>query len=129
MSLEKFSAIEDASGGECNFAEALGSADAVGARLVELGWTKEQMGSFASAVKTMAEMMKGATIELAVTKDENGNDVAEVTISSDGEGGGFDLERIPMKVFVEADPEFFAKQHKVILRRQKDRALETDSIE
>ena len=123
----------------------LETADAVGACLLERGWTKEQLGNFPSAVQAMADaMIRGnggipagqVYFEVAMTGGEDGEDVAEVTIV--GEGKGLDPDQLSeliekgelfVKVFTQADPEFFADQNKVILRRKKNRAPEADTIE
>jgi hypothetical protein len=123
----------------------LETADAVGASLLERGWTKEQLGNFPSAVQAMANaMIRGnegipagqVHFEVAMPGGEDGEDVAEVTIV--GEGKGLDPDQLSkliekgelfVKVFTQADPEFFADQNKVILRRKKNRTPEADTIQ
>jgi hypothetical protein len=142
MSHEKFptAATESADASEEKFE----STSAIEERLDELGWTEEQLGGFISAIQTMANVMTRGNggdptgkmnFDLAITKDEEGREVAAVTIA--GAGKGLDSEQISelidtgklfMNVFSEASPEFFADQNKVILRRKKDRAPETDLI-
>lgn len=136
MSPEKMVSFEDT-----NERMAGGGAETVAgveSRLAELGWSKDQIGNFPAAIQTMADAMaRGGNvgIELNTIPGENGEEVAEVTLA--GEGEGLDPSQLQeliekgelfIKVFTEADPEFFAGQNKVILRRKKDRAPETDSI-
>jgi hypothetical protein len=141
MPPEKFPSAENE-----NTAEgAIETAGDVETRLIELGWTKEQVGDFAEAIQTMANEMTSdgeasqasavpeANFELNIVKGADGDEVAEVTIV--GEGRGLSPEQLSklidggeffMKVFTEADPEFFAGQNKVILRRKKNREPEPD---
>jgi hypothetical protein len=143
---EKFSsaaAAESESQSEGVREQKLETVDAVRVCLLERGWTKEQLGNFPSAVQAMADAMARSDegipagqvhFELAITGDEEGEDVAEVTIM--GEGKGLDPDQLSkliekgelfVKVFTQADPEFFADQNKVILRRKKNRAPEVDT--
>jgi hypothetical protein len=136
MSLEKFEnnelPVENASG------ERLETADAVEARLGQLGWTSEQIGNFASAIRMMADAMTrdgadghagNVSIELNVAdSEETGVEEAEVTLMGEGKELGPDrlseLVSDPEffeKVMDESDPEFFVNMNKVVLRRKKDR--------
>jgi hypothetical protein len=142
MSHEKFPTAmpESADASEEKFE----SLSAIEVRLVELGWTEEQLGGFISAIQTMADAMARGNgggpdgkmnFELAIAKDEDGGEVAEVTIAGEGKGLGseqiselIDKGELFMKVFAEASPEFFTDQNKVILRRKKNLAPETDTI-
>jgi len=124
MSLEKFEnnelPVENASG------ERLETADAVEARLGQLGWTSEQIGNFASAIRMMADAMTrdgadghagNVSIELNVAdSEETGVEEAEVTLM--GEGKELGPDRLSELV---SDTEFFVNMNKVVLRRKKDR--------
>jgi len=129
------------------------AAGAVEARLAQLGWTEEQLGNFRLAISDAVanaivhgnegDLAKKVNVELNI-KNEDGEEVAEVTILD--EGNGLDPNQIPdptrdeglleghgrgvyfMRVFTDADPEFFEGQGKVILRRRKNRPVETDTI-
>jgi len=129
-------------------AKAMESADAIEARLAELGWTEEQLGNFKVAIHegivnaamhgNEGDPAKKVTVELVVTKSADGEEMAEVTIMD--EGKGFDSKNIPdptqderileksgRGIFIMAEetdvaPEFFPNQGKVILRRRKDHA-------
>jgi len=145
MTPEEFfpAAAESESQSEGAREQRIETADAVGACLLERGWTKEQLGKFPSAVQAMADAMTRDNegipagqvhFELAITGNEEGEDVVEVTIV--GEGKGLDPDQLSkliekgelfVKVFTQADPEFFADENKVILRRKKNRALEADT--
>ena len=123
---------------EHGFGEHLENAEAVGARLIELGWTPEQVGSFASAINMMADAMArggadshvgNVTIELSVVNnEETGDEEAEATLMGAGEELSPDrlseLVQDPEffeKVMNDSDPEFFVNMNKVVLRRKKDR--------
>lgn len=123
------------------------TADAVGARLIEQGWSEEQLGRFVSTMRMMADAVIAhgneaasaageINFELTVTKDEDGGEVAEVTIA--GEGNGFGPEQIaqlidrgelPVEAFDRDTTQFFEDQNKVVLRRKKDIVSETDTIQ
>jgi hypothetical protein len=120
--------------------------DAVGASLLERGWTKEQLGKFPVAMQTMADAMahppEGGSaagkmnFDLAIADDEDGDEAATVTIVGEGKGLGpeqiselIDKGELFVEVFTQADPEFFVDQNKVILRRKKSRAPEVDTIQ
>ena len=129
------------------------AASIIEASLTRLGWTDEQLGNFRLAVSEAVanavvhgnerDPAKKVNVELGI-KNEDGDEVAEVTILD--EGKGFNPNQIPdptreeglleghgrgvyfMKVFTDAEPEFFEGQGKVILRRRKNRPVETDNI-
>jgi serine/threonine-protein kinase RsbW len=139
---------------ESTTGKALEAADVLEDRFVELGWTEEQLGQFKLAVHEAAvnavlygnenDPSKKFGIELNMTKDEHGEEMAEVTIWH--EGKGFDPGKIPdptegdalmeghgrgvflMKMLSDAEPEFFTDEPKVILRLKKNRKPETDTI-
>ena len=161
MSPEKYSADEREQSDEVNNwsfestpEKAMEVADAVEARLGELGSAEKQLDNFKLAIDEAivnaamhgneGDPAKKVTVELNMTKDEDGEEVAEVTILD--EGKGFDPSEITdstaeeglmksdgrgvrlMKVLTDTEPEFFPGQGKVILRRKKNRKPETDSI-
>jgi serine/threonine-protein kinase RsbW len=133
--------------------KAMEVADAVEARLGELGWTEEQLENFKLAIHEAivnaamhgneGDPTKKVTVELNMTKDENGEEMAEVTILD--EGKGFDPKQIAdpteeaglmksdgrgirlIKEVTDTEPEFFPGEGKVILRRNKNHKPETDS--
>jgi hypothetical protein len=142
MSPEKFPtpAIE----GEGNLEKGLAAADAVEKRLVELGWSAEQLGEFKKAIRglvmVMARADKGGpeqkvSVDFRMVKDKTGEEVAEVTVTSEGKGFGpeqiAELEpgEVPVEIFTDADDLEIAEEgNKVILWRKKNRTPETDSI-
>jgi serine/threonine-protein kinase RsbW len=161
MSREDFRNIEGEGGkeeSEWSFEstpeKALEVADAVEARLTQLGWSEEQLGNFKLAIHEAmvnavvhgneGDPAKKVNVELSMTKDADGEEMAEVTVVD--EGKGFDPSQVPnptraeglmeghgrgrffMKVFTDSEPEFFEGQGKVILRRKKNRPQETDTI-
>lgn len=134
--------------------KAMEVADALEARLVELGWTEEQIGNFKLVVHegivnavvhgNNGDSTKKVKVELAMTKDNDGEEMAEIIIMD--EGTGFDPNEVPnptdekgllethgrglfiMTVGTDVAPEFFKGEGKLILRRRKNRKPETDSI-
>jgi len=120
------------------------TADGIGACLLELGWTKEQLGNFPAAMQKMADAMsrgnkEGASekinFELNVLNDENGGEIAEVTLAGEGESLGperigelIEKNELPVTLLTEATTQFFSDENKVILRRKKERAVEMDTI-
>ena len=126
--------------------KAMEMADVIEARLLESGWTDEQLGNFKLAIHegivnaamhgNEGDPAKKVTVELALAKNADEKEMAEITILD--EGKGFDPEHIPNPtqdekllenhgrgIFIMAEetdvaPEFFPNQGKVILRRRQD---------
>ena len=76
----------------------------------------------------MMEKTSADKVELTIKTDEDGEEMAEVTLT--GEGVGLDApqlteitgkEEFPMEVLENADVEFFTGENKVVLWRKKDR--------
>ncbi len=114
------------------------------ARLVARGWTKEQLGDFAQAIREVADVIAQGNegdrtdrvdIGLEIISDEDGGEEAVVTITGEGQGLGpeeisklIDGQKLSMKALNASTLEFFADQNKIVLRRKRNLPLETDSV-